>query len=413
MRLSGSGALQIARCIVDQITEGTATAQSCLFNIPPWRIRGTIYLFRGRKSYTGEDLIEFHLPGNPILCDRLIQECIQYGARLAEPGEFTARAYFNGKMDLTQAEGVAATIAALNERQLRAARQLHAGELARRIRPIMDLLAETLALVEAGIDFSDEDISFISAEELNGRIGRADQMLEQLESQSARFEPLGAEPTIALVGRPNAGKSTLINALAKSERAIVSPIAGTTRDALSAEVILEHGVVKIIDCPGIEELDEDNLIHRQMQEQARRAAQSADILVSVVESSDSLLPVDMDRPYDIHLRTKMDYGGEVAAGEIGVSALTGQGMDEFRSVLDQRAFGDLGGSATLTLNARHIQAISAAREALHLAQLQAVTGHEWIALHLREALDHIGQIVGTISPDELLGKVFSTFCIGK
>ncbi|MGB7160846.1 MAG: GTPase, partial [Tepidisphaeraceae bacterium] len=181
-------------------------------SLPVW-----LYAFHSPRSYTGENLVEFHLPGNPLLARMLLDECLHHGARLAEPGEFTARAYFNGRLDLAAAEGVAATIAAQNEAELQAARQLLAGELARRLRPTMDALAETLALVEAGIDFSDEDVSFIAPEELAARIDRADGALSDLVGSTARFERLAHEPQIVLVGRPNAGKSTLLNALAGRE----------------------------------------------------------------------------------------------------------------------------------------------------------------------------------------------------
>jgi tRNA modification GTPase len=413
VRLSGSSAVAIAGGIADDLPENPGSSRKGRLKIGPFQIPGSLYFFRAPGSYTGEDLIEFHLPGNPLLCDRLIGRCVELGARLAEPGEFTARAYFNGKMDLTQAEGVAATITAMSERQLRAARQLLAGELARRITPIMDLLAETLALVEAGIDFVDEDITLISTDELAARISRAEMMLRELIDQSARFEPASNEPTVALIGRPNAGKSTLLNVLARFDRAIVSPIAGTTRDALSADAALPHGIVKIIDVAGLDESTASDEIQSQMQGRARRAAQSADILISVVEIGDNRPPVDVGRAADIRVRSKIDLGGEIRAGELAVSAIASRGLDELRKTLDKIAFGDHGGPATLTLNGRHMQAIDATRAALELARAESSSGHEWIALHLREAIDQIGQIIGAVSPDELLGKIFSKFCIGK
>src|SRR5439155_22032569 len=163
------------------------------------------------------------------------------------------RAYFSGKIDLTEAEGVAATIGAHGEQELRAARQLMAGELSQRLRPTMESVAQTLALVDVGIDFSDEDISFVAGEEVDRRAGEIDAALHELVRCSARFEPLTHEPTIVLVGRPNAGKSTLLNALAGRDRAVVSPVAGTTRDVLSAEVRLCRGIIRLIDVAGVEE----------------------------------------------------------------------------------------------------------------------------------------------------------------
>src|SRR4051812_26939639 len=164
----------------------------------------SIYTFVGPHSATGEDVVEFHIPGNPLLARLLLDELIRLGARQADPGEFTARGYFNGRLDLAQAEGVAATIAAHSQAELRAARQLLAGELARRLRPATDAVAETLALVEAGIDFADEGVSFLSPAQVRERVREADESVAALVAESARFERLTHEPQIVLVGRPNA-----------------------------------------------------------------------------------------------------------------------------------------------------------------------------------------------------------------
>ena len=191
------------------------------------------------------------------------------GARQADPGEFTARAYFHGKLDLSQAEGVAAAISAQSDQQLLAARQLMAGELANRLRPAMELLAESLALVEAGIDFSEERMEFLSSAQICERIDSVLNQLQTLVSQSRQFEKLAHDPSIVLAGRPNAGKSTLTNALAGKSRSIVSPQPGTTRDALSAEIALPRGVARLIDIAGIDSPDGE--IARQMQNLAQRA----------------------------------------------------------------------------------------------------------------------------------------------
>src|SRR5687768_16434231 len=208
VRASGPESAQLAASLgVDPLPEASSASRTLLrfsaLTVPAW-----LYVFRAPRSYTGEDLVEFHLLGNPLLARMLLDALVANGARPADPGEFTARAYFNGRIDLTEAEGVAATIAAGGEQELRAARQLLAGELARRLRPATDLIAETLALVEVGIDFSDEDVSFLSAVQVSQRAAHADDMLRELLDGSARFERLTHEPQVVLVGRPNAGKST-------------------------------------------------------------------------------------------------------------------------------------------------------------------------------------------------------------
>ena len=238
VRLSGPEALRITKELDSEFSAARGVANRTTLAFADLRTPAWIYTFRAPHSYTSEDLIEFHIPGNPLLARMLLSELTSRGARPAEAGEFTARAYFAGRIDLTEAEGVAATISAHGEQELRAARQLLGGELSRWLNPIMELLAETLALIEVGIDFSDEDVTFLSPTQVRERIAKIDHSLHDLIDGSARFEQLTHEPTFVLLGRPNAGKSTLLNALAGKQRAVVSDVAGTTRDVLSAEIRL-------------------------------------------------------------------------------------------------------------------------------------------------------------------------------
>ncbi len=384
-----------------------------------------LYLFCAPHSYSGEDIVEFHIPGNPVLAKMLLDHLLRAGARHADPGEFTARAYFNGRIDLTEAEGVAATIHAGNEQELAAARQLMAGELSKRLAPILDLVAETLALVEIGIDFTDEDISFLTPEQVSQRIARTDAELEKLLQASARFETLAHEPRIVLVGRPNAGKSTLLNALAGRERAVVSPIAGTTRDALSAEVPLRRGMTRLIDVAGIDEQprstkngasSEQDRIEHLMRQHALRQMEQADHVILVRDVTDNRPNPALPRTPDCTVITKSDLSDEPTIGQNGllaVSAKTGAGLDALREQLDVLAFRNSGSAATLALNARHILAIHDACAALGRAAMQAGALPEVLAMELREVLDALGQILGRVTPDDLLGRVFSQFCIGK
>jgi len=414
VRISGPNAIPIAQSLsVLPSWSPQATLSSLQFGnltIPAW-----LYVFRGPRSYTGEDLVEFHVPGNPVLVSLLLEELFRRGARAAEAGGFTARAYFNGRIDLTEAEGVAATIAAHGQQELTAARQLMAGELARRLRPVMDLLADTLALVEVGIDFSQEDVSFLSRSDVSDRIGRADAILEALLNESVRFERLAHEPTAVLVGRPNAGKSTLLNAMAGKDRAVVSPVAGTTRDVLSADVPLRRGIARMLDVAG---LDADvsapaDEIDRQMREHALVALREADIVVLLVESNDTRPPLSLPRRPDVVVNSKADLVETTGSrNSIGVSALTGSGMEELREALDSLCFGSSATGGTLALNVRHVRAIEEARAALDRAMAQP-GGAELLALDLREALDALGGVLGRLSPDDVLGRIFSRFCIGK
>ena len=411
VRVGGPHAESITRRLgVSDFEGGSARRCDLAFNglrVPAW-----VYRFRSPNSYTGQDSAEFHIPGNPLLAKMLLDALYSLGARPAEPGEFTARAYFNGRLNLAEAEGVAATIAAGNQQELAAARQLLAGELARRLAPVMSLLTDTLALVEVGIDFSGEDVTFLSADEVAQRIAEADAALEKLVAESARFERLSHEPRVVLVGRPNAGKSTLLNALAGRERAVVSNIAGTTRDAISAEVALARGIVHVTDVAGLDEGEPLTDIDRQMRKHALRAAEEADVLVLVEDLSITASPPQLPLNPDLVVRSKQDLSTRLASeGELPVSAKTGSGIPQLRHRLDTLCFGQTAAGSSLALNLRHLNAIAEARAALDRAK--HLDSPELLAIELRESLDALGGILGKVTPDDVLGRIFSGFCIGK
>jgi tRNA modification GTPase len=412
VRASGSLARQIHCDLTSSNTfVGSAARRTRLaFNglsVPAW-----VYTFAAPRSVTGEDVIELHIPGNPLLARMLLNELARHGARQAGPGEFTARAYFNGRLDLSEAEGVAAVIAAQSQHELSAARQLMAGELTRRLRPVLDAVAGLLALVEAGLDFSDQDVAFVSTPQVLRGIDDADATLQRLVCDSARFERLSHEPQMVLAGWPNAGKSTLLNALAGARRAVVSHVQGTTRDAIWAHVSLPRGRVRLIDVAGIDPSAADS-IPFQMQQRAQHTIQQADVLVLVRDCTDTRPAPPLPRTPDLFVAAKSDLGGTVTGHELPISALTGHRLDVLRERLDKLAFGQAGSGATLALNARHVQSINAARHALARARQCAADAAELLALELREALDALGTIGGAVTADELLGRIFATFCIGK
>ena len=419
LRTSGPAALSVGADLCGELpaSAGRVTLAFAGLRCPAWS-----YVFRAPRSYTGEDTVEYGLPGSPVLARMVYDELIARGLRPAEPGEFTARAYFAGKVGLTEAEGVAATIAAGNAVELAAARQLMNGELARRLRPVTDGLADTLALVEVGIDFAEEEVTVLAADTVRDRLAVVEASLADLVTDADRFEPMSHEPRVVLAGRPNAGKSSLLNALAGRPRAVVSPVAGTTRDVISASVALPRGRAVVIDTAGInpfgdgpegrasdgeEARPSGPSLNGEMQSRAAAAIGSADVLVLVRDATDDRPDVPLPRPADVRVINKVDL-----TGGAGVSAVTGVGLDELRVAIDAAAFGRGGTGGRLALNRRHLSAVAEARAALARAAGHADVA-ELAAADLRAALDAVGSVVGTVTPDDVLGRVFAGFCIGK
>ncbi len=419
LRTSGPRAAVVAGDLCDPVP---ASAGHVVLAFAGLRCPAWVYVFRGPRSYTGEDVVEYGLPGSPVLARMLYDDLLARGLRPAEAGEFTARAYFAGKMGLTEAEGVAATIAAGNAAELAAARQLLAGELARRLRPVTDGLADTLALVEVGIDFADEQVTTLDVAEVRRRVAGADAALAELVADGDRFEPLSHVPRVVLAGRPNAGKSSLLNALAGHGRAIVSPVAGTTRDVLTVAVELPRGRVELVDAAGLdpfggraEEAPVDpppiapsgQLLDGEMQARAAAAIAAADVVVLVRDATDDRPDVPLSRPPDVRVVNKVD----LRPGP-GVSAVTGAGLDGLRAALDAAAFGRPTEGGRLALNRRHLSAVADARAALARAADRSADA-ELAAADLRAALDDLGSVVGSVTPDDVLGRIFAGFCIGK
>lgn len=428
VRLSGPESFQLVGGLIGDAGETMRGAGERVVTLGDLSVPVWVYAFAAPHSYTGQHVVEVHLPGNVLLVRWLMEALIAGGARAAEPGEFTARAYFNGRLDLTEAEGVAATIHAHGQAELDAARQLLAGELARRLRPIMDRLGETLALIEVGIDFSEEDVTILSSEQVTERLVEIDGLLEHLLADSVRFAPLTHQPHAVLVGRPNAGKSTLLNALAGSSRAITSAQAGTTRDALSAEVALPRGIIMLSDVAGLEEEIAERIpsgsadvhagIAAAMRRRAMATVEAADFVLLVQDHTDKRPPVPLGRTPHLHILSKQDLAAShpspvMAHPCVGVSVHSGAGLEALRATLDGLIFGAEAPRATLALNDRHLQAVREARSALNRARKAPAGAVELLALDLRAALDALGSIVGAVTPDDLLGTIFSTFCIGK
>jgi len=437
IRLSGPGAFDH----LDRITQSTQTDHSRGLQVhrlthPP--LPCLISTFPAPNSYTGENSVEIQLPGNPHLLARIINEFINQGARQADPGEFTARAYFNDKLTLTEAEGVAATIAASSESQLRAARMLTDGQLGQLAETLTNQLTETLALVEAGIDFTDqEDVHPIGPADLHHRVRSLCSTIESILSRAVKAEHLNALPHVVLVGPPNAGKSTLFNALLGKTRAVVSPLSGTTRDVLTEPMRLDTNdphspEVMLVDLAGIDDTTKTGL-NPQMQSAARGAIRNADLIISLhpPEHTEITKSIESTAPA-IHIRSKADlnsnneYANKNKNNDdaLPVSVHQPDTIDQLRRYIADHLTGltySLSAEA-LALQPRHEHALRTASDQLaqtadqlthELASHHPLQDEELIAAQLRLAHTALEQLIGRITPDDILEHVFAKFCIGK
>lgn len=377
------------------------------------------WIAKGPRTFTGEDTLELLVPGNPLVVQRVIVrlcETLSGGVvRTAEPGEFSARAYLNGKMSLERAEGVAAIIAAESGSQLEAAARLMSGATGSVYRSWAEEAATLLALVEAGIDFSDQEgVVGIQPELLRGRVeGLRRAIGDYLGSATGREAPSG-RPRVALVGPPNAGKSTLFNALLGRTRAVATPIAGTTRDVLTEPLTLraadDQGIeIDLIDLPGLDRLATG--LDALGQAAAGAAIAEADVVVLCCDAGRFVEAPARAAPV-VRVHTKTDRPGKVEGADVAVCALTGSGLDRLRRLVVEAVGGPRGREAGAdTVVPWHARALRAA-----LGSLASVDGDgpaEVAAHHLRAALDSLGEVSGAVTPDDVIGLVFARFCVGK
>lgn len=381
--------------------------------------------FAAPHSYTGEHSAELWIPGNPSLLDRTLNAALHAGARMAEPGEFSFRAFRNGRLSLEQAEGVAATISATSQDQLRAAAAWRHGQLGREVDTWMNTLADTLALVEAGIDFTDqEDVVPIPLDQLIDRLTDILTTIDHLKSASALWRDKQALPRVVLVGPPSAGKSTLLNALLGSHRSVVHQAPGTTRDRIEAQLTLhthdDRSVdLILIDLAGLDTTPGHGL-DALAQKLAHEAIAQADLVVRCTPG-DSQHPTPLPETIPcLDIRTKADLAQQPHDDALAVCSITGSGLDQFRTRLAHRLLtaSPSHASDALALQPRHDQALTKAHALLRdlissLTATRTLDEPELIADTLRNTLDTLGQISGRISEDDVIGRVFASFCVGK
>jgi tRNA modification GTPase len=445
VRFTGDEALALAPSVL-RFVNAPATTES---DMPPrglhraqlhlhaWSLPCMTAIHPAPGTYTGQHLIELHLPGNPVLLQRIVDDLIAAGAsravdiRRAEPGEFTARAFFTGRIGLSQAEGVAATISARSDAALRAAGLLRTGTLHRQALEHVDRLTHALALLEAGIDFTDEeDVTTITAAHLREAIAASRSALQSVLDRAVGMETIRAIPRVVLTGPANAGKSTLFNVLLGRERAVVSDVVGTTRDVLEEplRVPTAHGDAEVLLVDVAGHRDADSPLETLAQQATDEAHQRADFILHCLDLSAPSPPNNpAPAPNALTLGMKLDRCDNRARAQstcdLCVSAVTGEGLDALRTRIG-RHLSDRAVSLaadTLALQPRHEaalrDAITALDDAADLAALSsddaAPRDPELIAASLRVALAALGRLTGAVTPDDVLEHVFANFCIGK
>ncbi len=385
-----------------------------------------VTFFAEPNSYTAEDLVEIAAHGSPVVLDLLLRRALDLGARLAEPGEFTQRAFLSGRMDLTQAEAVRDLIDAQTLTQVRQAASQMGGALSRRVAPVKQSLVELVALLEAGIDFAEDDVDVTGEQEIARRIEALNQPLMALEASFARGRIVHDGLTLAIVGRPNAGKSSLFNRLVERERAIVTATPGTTRDLVTERISLDGIPLELVDTAGLREgLEEAEQLGIA---RSREALADAAVVLIVLDATQPLneeehrlLEAVEGRPAIVAInKSDLETPEPVQHETAGVpglrtSALTGEGIPALRERILLLVTGGASAETGMLTSIRHHQAITTAQTALSDAAKANEGGipHEMILLDLYRALWALDSLTGQTTSDDILNLIFSTFCIGK
>lgn len=421
VRLSGPGCLAIATGLLGRPPQ-PRNAHYARFRDHAGELidDGLLIFFPGPRSYTGEDVLELQGHGSAVLLAQLLRRCQQLGARPARPGEFTERAFLEGRLDLAQAEAVADLVAAGSEAAARAARRSLEGEFSQRVNAVVEGLTGVRVWIEAALDFPDEEVDFLAAPELQQRLQAVAADLAALRIAAERGKRLVDGLHVVIAGAPNAGKSSLMNALAGEERAIVTEIAGTTRDLLRERIRIDGIELTLVDTAGLREAPD-----RVEQEGIRRARgelAKADLVLVVLDDSAAQPPLSLEPGMPVlWLHNKCDLSGRPAHAEdredgrhLWLSAQTGAGLEALRAELRAAAGVGEGSDGGFSARARHVEALARAAGWLERAAAQLHHGAgELAAEELRQAQDALGEITGRVDADALLGRIFSSFCIGK
>ena len=414
-RISGPQAAQIARRVIGSLPPARVAQLVRFKDASGIAIdEGIALYFPAPHSYTGEDVLELQGHGGPVVMQMLLSACLDAGARLAEPGEFTRRAFLEGRLDLAQAEAVADLIDASSQEAARSALRSLSGEFSAAIEALRRQLVELRALTEAQLDFPEEEIDRLHRDAATERLARVRTALEVVLARSQQGSLLRSGVHVVLAGPPNVGKSSLLNRLAGEERAIVTPIAGTTRDALRESIEIDGMAVVLVDTAGLRHSADE--IERLGMARTRSELERADVVLAVHDATDPArsltgIPDGVTR-IDVYNKVDLNPGFVPPAGALALSAKTGTGLPALREAIVRKAGWSTTGESVFLARERHLRALAAAKA--HLTRAAAEEGRwELFAEELRLAHQELSSITGAFTPDDLLGEIFSRFCIGK
>jgi len=410
VRVSGPDVPRIAAAILGKLPEPRRATHSAFADID----EGVALYFPAPHSYTGEPVLELQGHGGPVVMQALVAACLDAGARLAEPGEFTRRAFLEGKLDLAQAEAVADLIDAASREAARSALRSLSGEFSAAIARLQSQLVELRALTEAMLDFPEEEIERLHRDDAAARLDQVRSALAEVLAKSRQGSLLRSGIHVVIAGRPNVGKSSLLNRLAGAERAIVTPVPGTTRDALREPIQIEGVPLVLVDTAGLRV--SSDLVERLGIERTQRELAQADVVLAIFEAGtrrDELghLPEGAAR-IEVYNKADLVPGFVAPAGALAASAKTGEGLEGLRKAILEAAGWTSSGESVFLARERHLRALERAREHLGAAAREN-RRWEFFAEELRLAHRALGAITGEFSADDLLGEIFARFCIGK
>ena len=417
VRISGTSIEDLAERLIDRLPEARRASLVEVTGADGHCIdKGLALYFPAPASFTGEHVLELQLHGSPVVLELVMRACLAAGARRAGPGEFSQRAFVNDKLDLAQAEAIADLIAAGSEQAARAASRSLEGVFSSRVHALAEATTELRVYVEAALDFPDEEIDFLAEGDVLGRVRALLETAGRLLAEARAGKLLNDGLRIAIVGKPNAGKSSLFNALLRRDAAIVTEIPGTTRDVVRETAHLAGIPVTLADTAGLR--DTEDVVEREGVRRAEAELKAADLVLWVVDVTDpqpGTVP-QTDVPV-IRVDNKLDLAGDRQSNgdAIALSALTGQGMDLLDDAVARRFGNTEAGIGEFTARSRHVEQIEQAIAHLTDARdiLDQTGSGELAAEELRRTAEALGEITGQVHSDALLGRIFSSFCIGK